>query len=108
MTTYRASVHVDEGMLHTSRPMTAPDQVSELVDSVLYDVRNGDGTLASVELVVETTGTSDTPLGDSIAGTSSTPLPGSDVPTVEDDEPLPATSATTAMPATPPAPGGRS
>lgn len=101
MTTYRASVHVDGGMLHTSRPMTAPDPVSELVESVLYDVRNGDGTIGSVELVVETTGTSDTPLGDSVAGTSSTPL---DVPTVDTDEPLP----TSVMPATPPAPGGQS
>jgi hypothetical protein len=61
--------------MHTARPLTAPPAVVEVIDSVLHDLANGDGTVRSVEVVVETREDSDTPLGDSIAGTSSEPLP---------------------------------
>jgi molybdopterin converting factor small subunit len=117
VTIYRASVHVDEGMLHTSRPILAPDPVGELIESVLYDVRGGDGSIVSVDVVIETSGESETPIGDATAGTSSTPLPDSDGGgQVEGDEPLddgehtapPLPPATSPVPLLPPVAGGRS
>jgi hypothetical protein len=80
VSTYRATVRVEGGMLHTARPLTAPEEVSDLVDSVVYNVQSaGGGALTSVEVTVETSTDSGTPLGDSIAGTSSQPLPAADV-----------------------------
>lgn len=80
MSTFRAIVHVDDGTLHTSRPLTAPEKVADMFDSVVYDMAQPDGPhtsgVVSVELVVETSGESETPIGDSVAGTSSTPLAG--------------------------------
>src|SRR4051794_36447470 len=98
MSTFRASVRVDDGMLHTARPLTAPDKVTELVDSVLYAVANGDGSVTSVDLTVDTVEESGTPIGDSSVGTSSQPLPavddldGEQRSTVIDVEPPPFTS----------------
>lgn len=79
MSTYRASVRVEDGTLHTSRPLFAPEPVTELVDSVVYDMTNPDTGRAargvlSVELVVETDEESQTPIGDSSVGTVSEPL----------------------------------
>jgi hypothetical protein len=71
---YRASVRVDDDTLHTSRPLTAPEQVSDLVESVMWAVRESGGRLTSVELEFATSDESDTPLADSVSGTSSTPL----------------------------------
>jgi hypothetical protein len=80
VSTYRASVRIKDGMLHTARPLTAPEEVSDLVDSVVYNVQSGGGgTLTSVEVTVQTSTDSGTPLGDSITGTSSQPLPAGDV-----------------------------
>jgi hypothetical protein len=76
VSTYRASVHVDDDdMLHTSRPLNAPEKVAEVIDSVLYDVQNAAGSLRRVEVTVETAFDSGTPIGDGISGTSSEPLP---------------------------------
>jgi hypothetical protein len=79
VSTYRAQVRVEDGTLHTSRPLLAPDPVTELVESVVYDMTNPDTGRAqrgvlSVELVVETGDESQTPIGDSSVGTTSTPL----------------------------------
>jgi hypothetical protein len=83
VTTFRASVRVDDGTLHTSRPLTAPEKVADLIDSVIYNIASGDGgDVQSVDVTVETSGESDTPIGDSISGTSSTPL----AATIEDDD----------------------
>jgi hypothetical protein len=94
VSTYRASVRVDDGMLHTSRPLTAPEFVRDLVDSVVYDVTQPEraGQLLSVELVFETPDESSTPIGDSIAATSSTPLAGQHADDDEDDDEAPAPS----------------
>lgn len=93
MSTYRASVHVDDGMLHTSRPLTAPEPVGDMIDSVVYDMSKPDGPatagVLSVEVVVETAGRSDTPTGDSIAARSSQPLPSEPEQLQPDDPPGP-------------------
>lgn len=77
MTTFRASVSVDGDTLSTSRPLTAPEQVSDLIDSTVYAMTDGNAAAAgvtSIELVVEVSGESDTPIADSVSGTSSQPL----------------------------------
>jgi hypothetical protein len=89
MTTYRAQVTVDDGMLHTSRPLLAPDPVGDMVDSLVWAVQQHHGDVTSAELVIETSGESATPIGDSIAGTSSTPLPADDDDDADDVEALP-------------------
>lgn len=87
MSTYRAIVRVEDGMLHTSRPLTAPDPVREMIDSLEYAARDaGSSGDLTVDLTVETPGESGTPIGDSVSGTSSTPLAAPD----EDDDDLPA------------------
>lgn len=89
MSTYTASVRVEGGTLHTSRPLTAPDAVGGMFDSLVYDMSQPDGPTASgvtsVEFTVETSGQSDTPIGDAAQGTTSTPLP----PDPDLDGPLP-------------------
>lgn len=88
MSTYRASVHVEGGMLHTARPLTAPDVVGELFDRVVYAVSLSDGRLTAVELTFDTSADSDTPVGDTAVGTSSTLLgdpPGDPDPDGADD-----------------------
>jgi hypothetical protein len=86
VTSFTASVTVDDGMLHTSRPVTAPEDVTDLISSVFYAVQEGAGTVVSVELTIETSGESDTPIADSTAGTASTPLQ------VDTDTPIDPTS----------------
>ncbi len=89
MTTYRASVSVDDDALTTSRPLTAPDAVSRLIEAVALEATDPDSDVRSVELVIETAADSDTPVGDSIAATSSTPLTHGTVDDDdEDDEPV--------------------
>jgi hypothetical protein len=77
MSTFRASVSVDDDTLTTSRPLTAPTEVGDMIDQAVYAMTDGGAAAAgvtSVELVVETSDESDTPIGDSISGTSSQPL----------------------------------
>jgi hypothetical protein len=92
VSTYNASVRVDGGTLHTSRPLTAPEVVADMFDSLVYDMARSDGPAASgvtsVEVTVETSGQSDTPIGDAAQGTTSTPLP----PDPDLDGPLPDTA----------------
>jgi hypothetical protein len=61
-------------MLTVARPLTAPDPVGDMIDSLVYDMTKDGGAAASgvtsVELTVETSAESDTPVGDSIAATS--------------------------------------
>ena len=84
MSTYRATVSVEDGTLHVSRPLTAPERVTDLVDSVVWAVTEGAGTLSTVELTFETHEDSGTPIGDSVSGTSSAPLLAA--PSDEDDD----------------------
>lgn len=98
MSTYRASVRVDDGTLHTSRPITAPEAVTDLIDSLTYSVARGDAPdVVAVELTVETSGQSETPIADSITGTSSTPLDGQHAADPDadpvDEQPAPAPAA---------------
>jgi hypothetical protein len=78
VSTYTASVRIEDGMLHTSRPLTAPDAVGR--DVRLGGVRHvparraRDVGVVSVELAVDTSDESETPIGDSVRGTSSQPL----------------------------------
>jgi hypothetical protein len=76
VSTFRARVSVDDGTLHTSRPLTAPEHVRDLIDSVVYDVSQPEraGLFAAVELVIETPEESEHPIADSVTGTSSVPL----------------------------------
>jgi hypothetical protein len=81
MTTFSASVRVDDDMLHVSRPLTAPEAVADMIESLIYGMTSGGSSQAgvtSVEVVVETAGESDTPIADSVTGTSSTPLTAAD------------------------------
>ena len=80
MSNYTASVRVDGETLHTSRPLTAPIEVSDVIDSIEYSVRQG-SRLVDVEVKFETADESDTPIADSVTGTSSAPL----VPAEDDD-----------------------
>lgn len=93
MSTFRARVAVDDDTLTTSRPLTAPEQVGDLIDSAVYAMTDGGAAAAgvtSIELVVEVSGESETPIADSISGTSSQPYP----PPADGDED--GTSATVA------------
>lgn len=99
MTSYRAQVRVEDGMLHTSRPLTAPDPVADMIDGVSYPLRDGDSPIVSVEVVIETSTDSETPIGDSVSATSSTPIGDSVDASVGDAEPAQVT--------TPPVPGGQ-
>jgi hypothetical protein len=92
VSTFRASAHIEDGTLHTSRPLTAPEEVRDVIDSILYAMANGDGTVTAVDLTIESSDESHTPIGDSIAATSSAPLP------VVDDEPTDGTDSTAAVP----------
>jgi hypothetical protein len=85
VSTYTASVRVEGGMLHTSRPLTAPEPVGDMIDRVVYDMTQTEvaAVVTSVELVVETAGESETPIGDSVQGTSSTPLEADPEPAAE-------------------------
>jgi hypothetical protein len=79
VSTYRAQVRVEDGTLHTARPLLAPEPVTEIVESVVYDMTNPDTGRAqrgvsSVELVIVTEDESETPIGDSSVGTVSEPL----------------------------------
>lgn len=90
MSTFRASVTINEGVLHTSRPLLAPEPVRDLIDSVVYDVSQPErsGSFASVEVVIETPDESEHPIGDAALGTMSTPL-ASALDDDDDDEPAP-------------------
>ena len=88
MTTFRASVRVDDGTLHTSRPLTAPERVADLIDDIAAQVG---GDVLSIDVTVETVGESDTPIGDSVVGTSSTPLVAAEL--LDDDDDVPASPA---------------
>lgn len=87
MTTYSATVRVDGDMLHTSKPLTAPDEVGDMFDSVVYALTSGRGGITSVELVVDVEGDSETPIGDSVQGTASTPLDQPEQPSAAGDAP---------------------
>ena len=76
MSTFRARVSVDDGTLHTARPLTAPPQVLRLLELVGLDVADPDSEVTAVELVIETASESEHPIADSVVGTSSAPLPG--------------------------------
>jgi hypothetical protein len=91
VSTYRASVRVEDDVLHTSRPLTAPAHVQRLLETVALDVADPDTDVTGVELVVETAAESETPIADSIAGTSSTPLHAAGD---DDDDPAALTPAT--------------
>lgn len=81
MSTFRARVEVSDDTLTTSRPLTAPEPVRDLIDSAVYAMTDGGAVasgVTSIELTVETSGESDTPIADSISGTSSQPLTSSD------------------------------
>lgn len=80
MSTYRATVRIEDGTLHTARPLTAPEHAADLIDSVVYSMQDPgrSGALQSVEVVIVTTEDSGTPIGDSVTGSSSTPLPDDD------------------------------
>lgn len=86
MSTYRATVEVEGDTLHTSRPLTAPDQVVALIDSAVYAVTEDGADLTRVELIIETATESESPIGDSITASSSTPLPTPAAPGTGDDE----------------------
>jgi hypothetical protein len=76
MTTFRALVRVDDGTLHVSRPLTAPEPVADLIEQLVYAITGDQGIVfQSIDLEVETADPSETPVGDSISATSSTPLP---------------------------------
>jgi hypothetical protein len=88
MSTFRASVRVDDDTLTTSRPLTAPEQVGDLIDSAVYQMTDGGAAAAgvqSIELVVEVSGESETPIADSVSGTSSTPLSAQSSDDVDDE-----------------------
>lgn len=74
MSTYRASVRVDDDVLHTSRPLTAPEEVVDLIGWTTDRVVESGGRLTGVELVFDTDEESDTPIGDSVTVPSSQPL----------------------------------
>lgn len=89
MSTYTASVRVDGDQLTTSRPITAPEQVGDLIDSAVYAMTDGGAAQAgvqSIELTVETSGESETPIGDSIPSTTSTPLEAQPAPSADVDD----------------------
>jgi hypothetical protein len=75
VSTYRATVRIDDGTLTLARPLTAPDRVVSLIDSMVYDVTQPGADVTSIDLTIETGSESDTPVGDSITATSSEPLP---------------------------------
>jgi hypothetical protein len=89
VTTFRALVRVEDGVLHTSRPMTAPEPVSDLIESLVYAVTSETGSVfRTIDLEVETVDVSETPVGDSISATSSTPLGQHEAPDDGDDDEL--------------------
>jgi hypothetical protein len=89
VSTYRATVRVEDGMLHTARPLTAPEAVADMLDSIVYAMQDPGRGLLGVEVTVETVEESHTPIGDSVTGSSSTPLPAAD----DDDDEVPALAA---------------
>jgi hypothetical protein len=85
MSTFRASVRVEGDTLHVSRPLTAPEKVADMIASLEYAFASGDAAgVDSVDLTIETSAESETPIGDGITATSSTPLAAATV----DDEAL--------------------
>jgi hypothetical protein len=76
MSTYRATVRIEDGMLHTARPLTAPEHVADLIDSLVYSLQDPErsGGVLAAELSVETAEESTTPIGDSVTGSSSSPV----------------------------------
>jgi hypothetical protein len=79
VSTYRTNVRVDDGTLYTARPLTAPEKVADMIDSLIYqvtEVASVGGDVLTVDLTIETAQDSGTPIGDGVVGTSSAPLPG--------------------------------
>jgi hypothetical protein len=69
---------VEGETLHTSRPLTAPEPVRDLIESAVYAMTDGQAYLAgvtSVELVIESSEVSETPIGDGITADTVQPLP---------------------------------
>lgn len=88
MTTFSASVRIDDGTLHVSRPLTAPEPVGDLIDSAVYTLTSGTASgVLSIDMTIEAAGESQTPIGDSITGTSSTPINASAGLDNDEDEP---------------------
>lgn len=57
MSTYSAAITLTAGELTTTRPHPAPQAVDELVDSLLYTVREGGSTITSVAVQIDTADT---------------------------------------------------
>jgi hypothetical protein len=85
MSTFTAAARVDDGTLFVSRPLTAPEPVRDMIDALVFTLTDDAtvGEVLSFEVTFETAGESDTPVGDSIAATSSTPYPAPPVPAVQ-------------------------
>jgi hypothetical protein len=76
VSTYRASVRVENGTLYTARPVTAGAAVGELLDHAVLVASQAAGEVLTIDVTVETAEDSGTPLADGVVGTSSAPLPG--------------------------------
>jgi hypothetical protein len=77
MSTFTAAARIDDGTLYVSRPLTAPEPVRDMIDALVYTLSDDEklGEVTSFEVTFETAGESDTPVGDSITGSSSMPYP---------------------------------
>jgi hypothetical protein len=72
-TEYGASVRIEDGNLTVTRPHPAPGPIDDLIDDLVYRIRDGETTILGVEVTVEVDDTND-PQPEAPSGTSpSTP-----------------------------------
>lgn len=53
MPTYDAAIALTGGSLRITRPHPAPAPVDSIVDMLLYELRDGDGSVTSIALQIE-------------------------------------------------------
>lgn len=61
MATYSATIQLSNGTLTVTRPHPSDDDVDELVDALLYNVRDEDNRVTSIGVTIVTDDTATTP-----------------------------------------------
>lgn len=64
MATYSATVQLSNGTLTVTRPHPSTDAVDELIDTLIYQVRDGESPVTSIGITIVTDDTAPAPAPD--------------------------------------------
>lgn len=105
-TEHTASVRVEDGNLTVTRPHPAPGPVDDLIDDLVYRIRDTDTPIVGVEVTVEVTDapqTTDEPAPDPQTDPTTPRQPGTPPPAGDDTPTLSASATGSLNPPVPPA-----